>query len=70
MDGLYDDAGHGAGTGGVGGGGGGGAAASAYGSSGATGRFQVIDFLKKPQVIVRLFAFVRTTMLLLFDFTG
>lgn len=56
MDGLYDDAGHGAGTGGVGSGGG--ATASAYGSGGATGRFQVTDFFKKPQVIVRLFAFV------------
>lgn len=66
MDGLYDDAGHGAGAGGAGGGGG--AAASAYGSGGATGRFQVTDFLKKPQVIVRLFAFVRTTIPLLFGY--
>lgn len=47
---VCDDAGRG--VGGVGG------PTSAYGSGGATGRFQATDFLKKPQVIVRLVGLV------------
>lgn len=51
---VCDDAGRGGG--GVGG------PTNAYGSGGATGRFQATDFLKKPQVIVRLFGLVRHFM--------